>query len=214
MEKKGSWLSWIPFLNWFSEEKEKDAMVSSSNSSTSGMQQNRRIDRSRSNQSNRSQNHNNHYHHHNNNQSYGYNISAGNPRRLSLLTVAKASLEIKRRLRLDPDKKLFFIYEPGKQVSSAIRIKNVSKSYVAFKFQTNAPKSCFMRPPGGILAPKESLLASVTKFVEAPENQQSREVVSNDKFKIVSLKVKQGTEYAPELVMTLDTAFVSFWQLI
>ena len=26
--------------------------------------------------------------------------------------------------------------------------------------QTNAPKSCYMRPPGGILAPKESILAS------------------------------------------------------
>ncbi|KAJ6333632.1 hypothetical protein OIU77_009491 [Salix suchowensis] len=60
-------------------------------------------------------------------------------------------------------------YEPGKQVRSAIRIKNTSKSHVAFKFQTTAPKSCFMRPPGAILAPGESIIATVFKFVEMPE---------------------------------------------
>ncbi|RVW70117.1 Vesicle-associated protein 4-1 [Vitis vinifera] len=46
-----------------------------------------------------------------------------------------------------------------KQVKSAVRMKNTSRSHVAFKFQTTAPKSCYMRPPGGILAPGESIIA-------------------------------------------------------
>ncbi|GLJ54231.1 hypothetical protein SUGI_1163160 [Cryptomeria japonica] len=126
----------------------------------------------------------------------------------SLIAVAKSCLLTRRRLRLDPSKKLYFLYEPGKQVSSAVRIKNVSRSYVAFKFQTNAPKSCFMRPPNGILAPNESITTSVVKFVEQPENSQegkmkqpekSKERKTKDKFKIVSLKVKDGVEYTPEL---------------
>jgi hypothetical protein len=50
--------------------------------------------------------------------------------------------------------------EPGKQVSSAIKIKNVSRSHVAFKFQTTAPKSCFMRPPSGVLPPNGSIIAT------------------------------------------------------
>eukprot|EP01018_Ginkgo_biloba_P017354 Gb_18107 [translate_table: standard] len=223
------------------------------------------------------------------------------PKQQSLAAIAKASLLARRRLRFDPDGKLFFMYEPGKQVSSAVRIKNVSRSYVAFKvkyayepldkfvnllgmvvwftgysvpcrrcipiesivgthkmlwpgcqntdftkgaahliigialnhpksldchgflygkFQTNAPKSCFMRPPNGILAPKESILATaivqlhikinipllclltrschaVMKFVEQPEHPQEKK--TRDKFKIVSLKVKEGVEYTPEL---------------
>ncbi|KAH9292488.1 hypothetical protein KI387_042323, partial [Taxus chinensis] len=126
----------------------------------------------------------------------------------SLIAVAKSCLLTRRRLRLDPAKKLYFLYEPGKQVSSAVRIKNVSRSFVAFKFQTNAPKSCFMRPPNGILAPNESILTSVVKFVEQPENplegkmkqpENSKERKTKDKFKIVSLKVKEGVEYTPEL---------------
>jgi len=28
------------------------------------------------------------------------------------------------------------------------------------QFQTNAPKSCFMRPNSGVLAPKETLIAT------------------------------------------------------
>uniref|UniRef100_A0A0D6R1P2 MSP domain-containing protein n=1 Tax=Araucaria cunninghamii TaxID=56994 RepID=A0A0D6R1P2_ARACU len=126
----------------------------------------------------------------------------------SLISIAKVCLLTRRRLRLDPDKKLFFLYEPGKQVSSAVTIKNVSRSFVAFKFQTNAPKSCFMRPPNGILAPNETIITSVVKFVEQPENSQdgkmkqpetSKERKTKDKFKIVSLKVKEGAEYTPEL---------------
>ncbi|CAK9186394.1 unnamed protein product [Ilex paraguariensis] len=101
-------------------------------------------------------------------------------------SVAKSFLPTRRRLSLDPPNKLYFpctslplyccvckcfytyialsvfhLYdEPGKQVKSAIRIKNISKSHVAFKFQTTAPKSCYMRPPGEILAPGESLIAT------------------------------------------------------
>ncbi|MBA0724129.1 hypothetical protein Golax_020837, partial [Gossypium laxum] len=90
--------------------------------------------------------------------------------------------------------------EPGKQVRSAVRIKNTSKSYAAFKFQTTAPKSCFMRPPGAILAPGEGIIATVFKFVEPPENNekpmdQKRKV----KFKIMSLKVKGPMDYVSEL---------------
>lgn len=83
---------------------------------------------------------------------------------------------------------------------SAVRIKNASKSHVAFKFQTTAPKSCFMRPPGGILAPGESLIATVFKFVELPDNNEKQsDQKSKVKFKIMSLKVNAGVDYVPEL---------------
>ncbi|KAF8369654.1 hypothetical protein HHK36_001994 [Tetracentron sinense] len=118
----------------------------------------------------------------------------------SVSSVAKSLLPTRRRLRLDPANKLYFPYEPGKQVRSAIRIKNSSRSHVAFKFQTTAPKSCFMRPPGGILAPGESLIATVFKFVEPPENNEKQADQKNKvKFKIMSLKVKGGMDYVPEL---------------
>ncbi|CAN1231895.1 Vesicle-associated protein 4-2 [Linum perenne] len=117
--------------------------------------------------------------------------------------VAKSLLPTRRRLKLDPASKLFFPYEPGKQVRSAIGIKNICKSHIAFKFQTTAPKSCYMRPPGGILAPGESLIATVFKFVEPPENNEKQvlDVKSRVKFKIVSLKVKGEMEYVPELAL-------------
>ncbi|XP_015871158.2 vesicle-associated protein 4-2 isoform X2 [Ziziphus jujuba] len=118
----------------------------------------------------------------------------------SVSSVAKSLLPTRRRLRLDPPNKLFFPYEPGKQVRSAIGIKNISKSHVAFKFQTTAPKSCYMRPPGGILAPGESLVATVFKFVEPPENNEKPvDQKSKVKFKIMSLKVKGEMDYVPEL---------------
>ncbi|XVF66896.1 hypothetical protein PTKIN_Ptkin10aG0076100 [Pterospermum kingtungense] len=115
-------------------------------------------------------------------------------------SMAKSLFPTRRRLKLDPSNKLYFPYEPGKQVKSAIGIKNTSKSHVAFKFQTTAPKSCYMRPPGGILAPDESLIATVFKFVEPPENNEKPiEQKSRVKFKIMSLKVKGETDYVPEL---------------
>lgn len=118
----------------------------------------------------------------------------------SVSSIARSLIPHRRRLRLDPPTKLFFPYEPGKQVRSAVRIKNTSKSHVAFKFQTTAPKSCFMRPPGGILAPGESIIATVFKFVEHPENNEKpMEQKSKVKFKIVSLKVKGPIDYVPEL---------------
>ncbi|KAK1280410.1 Vesicle-associated protein 4-1 [Acorus gramineus] len=118
----------------------------------------------------------------------------------SVSSMVRSLLLRRRRLRLDPAKKLYFPYEPGKQVRSAIKIKNTSKSLVAFKFQTTAPKSCFMRPPGGILSPGESLIATVFKFVEHPENNEKQtDQKSKDKFKIVSLKVKEPMEYVPEM---------------
>ncbi|PIN06258.1 VAMP-associated protein involved in inositol metabolism [Handroanthus impetiginosus] len=115
-------------------------------------------------------------------------------------SVARSILPAPRRLRLDPSSKLYFPYEPGKQARSAVRIKNSSKSHVVFKFQTTAPKSCYMRPPGGVLAPGESVIAIVFKFVEHPENNEKPiNQKGKVKFKIMSLKVKKGTDYVPEL---------------
>ncbi|KAG4146615.1 hypothetical protein ERO13_D05G169100v2 [Gossypium hirsutum] len=119
---------------------------------------------------------------------------------ISVSSVAKSLLPTRRRLKLDPANKLYFPYEPGKQVRSAVRIKNTSRSYTAFKFQTTAPKSCFMRPPGAILAPGESIIATVFKFVEPPENNEKQmDQKSRVKFKIMSLKVKGPMDYIPEL---------------
>ncbi|MFS7934193.1 putative vesicle-associated membrane-protein-associated protein [Helianthus anomalus] len=57
-----------------------------------------------------------------------------------------------------------------------------------------------MRPPGAILTPGESIVATVFKFVEPSENNEipidrKRKV----KFKIMSLKGKGMTDYVPEL---------------
>ncbi|KDP20876.1 hypothetical protein JCGZ_21347 [Jatropha curcas] len=137
-----------------------------------------------------------HQHSQSNSQVEGSNTQASN----SVSSVARSLLLTRRRLKLDPATKLYFPYEPGKQVRSAIKIKNTSKSFVAFKFQTTAPKSCFMRPPGAILAPGESIIATVFKFVEHPENNEKpMEQKSKVKFKIMSLKVKGMMEYVPEL---------------
>lgn len=120
---------------------------------------------------------------------------------ITFSSIAKSLFPPRRRLRLDPPNKLYFPYEPGKQVRSAINIKNICKSHVAFKFQTTAPKSCYMRPPGGILAPGESIVAVVFKFVEPPENNEKPlDQKSRVKFKIMSLKVKgDQLDYIPEL---------------
>ncbi|KAJ9168941.1 hypothetical protein P3X46_020415 [Hevea brasiliensis] len=137
-----------------------------------------------------------HLHNQNNPQVEGSNAHASN----SVSSVARSLLPTRRRLKLDPAAKLYFPYEPGKQARSAIKIKNTSKSHVAFKFQTTAPKSCFMRPPGAILAPGESIVATVFKFVEQPENNEKPvEQKSKVKFKIMSLKVKGMMDYVPEL---------------
>ncbi|CAF2325857.1 unnamed protein product [Brassica napus] len=115
---------------------------------------------------------------------------------------ARSILPARRRLRLDPSSYLYFlVHEAGKQVRSAIKLKNTSKSHTAFKFQTTAPKSCYMRPPGGVLAPGESVFATVFKFVEHPENNEKHKLnkKSKAKFKIMSLKVKPGVEFVPEL---------------
>ncbi|XP_052478244.1 uncharacterized protein LOC105776950 isoform X2 [Gossypium raimondii] len=62
-------------------------------------------------------------------------------------------------------------------------------STIYFIFQTTAPKSCFMHPPGAILAPGESIIVTVFKFVEPPENNEKQmDQKSRVKFKIMSLK--------------------------
>lgn len=118
--------------------------------------------------------------------------------------ILNALLIRRRRLRFEPSNKLYFPYEPGKQSTSAVRIRNISHSNVAFKFQTTAPKSCFMRPPTGVLSPGESIVATVVKFIELPKSvARSVEVPvkrrTRDKFKIVSLKIHEGLEFTPEL---------------
>ncbi|KVI01044.1 Major sperm protein [Cynara cardunculus var. scolymus] len=137
---------------------------------------------------------------HNSNNHHGSSSSS------SVSSVARSLLPTRRRLRLDPRNKLYFPNEPGKQVQSAIKIKNTSKSHVAFKFQTTAPKSCFMRPPGAILAPGESIIAtgnnfwSIFKFVEPLDsNEKQMDQKRKVKFKIMSLKVKGMMDYVPEL---------------
>ncbi|CAH9093573.1 unnamed protein product [Cuscuta epithymum] len=118
---------------------------------------------------------------------------------LSCASVARSVLPIPCPLKLDPAKKLYFPYEPGKQVRSAVKIKNATKSHVAFKFQTTEPKSCFMRPPGAVLAPGNSLIATVFKFIEPPVNNEKRNQKSRVKFKITSIKVKGEQQYKPNL---------------
>ncbi|KAA8526872.1 hypothetical protein F0562_008899 [Nyssa sinensis] len=144
----------------------------------------------------------------NQNQSQQNGVGSNTRSSNTVSSVARSFLPARRRLRLDPANNLYFPYEPGKQVRSAVRIKNTSRSHVAFKFQTTAPKSCYMRPPGGILAPGESLIATVFKFVEHPENNEKQldqkskvqlDQKSKVKFKIMSLKVKAGMDYVPEL---------------
>ncbi|KAI5076523.1 hypothetical protein GOP47_0008588 [Adiantum capillus-veneris] len=103
----------------------------------------------------------------------------------------------RRRLSFEPDKKLFFPYEPGKQATSAVRIKNVCRSNIAFKFLTTAPKSCFMRPPCGVLLPGESIVATVVKRIHRPQRARTKQ--TKDKFKIISLKMIAGVEFTPEL---------------
>ncbi|XP_015886884.3 vesicle-associated protein 4-2 [Ziziphus jujuba] len=140
--------------------------------------------------------HHHHHHHHSSQPLEGSNPQAPN----SVSSVARSLLPTRRRLKLDPSTKLYFPCEPGKQVRSAIRIKNTTKSHVAFKFQTTEPKSCFMRPPGAILAPGETIVATVFKFVEFPENNEKLvDQKSKVKFKIMSLKVKGAMDYVPEL---------------
>lgn len=57
-----------------------------------------------------------------------------------------------------------------------------------------------MRPPGAILAPGESIIATVFKFVEHPENTDKQpDQKCKVKFKIMSLKVKGPMEYVPEM---------------
>ncbi|KAL5774613.1 hypothetical protein ACOSP7_012170 [Xanthoceras sorbifolium] len=147
-----------------------------------------------------SQSHLPHHHHIHQNQG-NQQFEGSNPHGSnSVSVVARSLLPTRRRLKLDPSNKLYFPYESGKQVRSAIKIKNTSKSHVAFKFQTTAPKSCFMRPPGAILAPGESLIATVFKFVEVPENNEKPlDQKSRDKFKIISMKVQGPMDYVPEL---------------
>ncbi|XP_002984631.2 vesicle-associated protein 4-2 [Selaginella moellendorffii] len=121
------------------------------------------------------------------------------PSSRSVSAVAKVFSVQRSRLKFESGKNLIFLYEPGKQVASAVKIKNVSRSPVAFKFQTTAPKSCFMCPPNGVIMPNETIVAKVVKYVEVPEGPQQQPRKLKDKFRIVSLKVKEGVEYTPEL---------------
>ncbi|KAI4363809.1 hypothetical protein MLD38_019981 [Melastoma candidum] len=107
-----------------------------------------------------------------------------------MATMAKFLLPARRRLRLDPPSKLCFPYEPGNQVRSAIEIKNVRKSPVCFKFQTTAPKSCYMNLNMG----------SVFKFVEPLDcGEQAANQNNKVKFKIMSMKMDADQHYVSEM---------------
>ncbi|MCO5569246.1 hypothetical protein L7F22_022957 [Adiantum nelumboides] len=86
--------------------------------------------------------------------------------------------------------------EPNKQVSTAIKLKNKSRFLVAFKLQTNLPKSCYMRPPPGILRPGETVIITIVKFLEASEHKRAR---IDQTFRIMSMKVKKGVQFSSEL---------------
>ncbi|GJY11139.1 vesicle-associated protein 4-2-like protein [Tanacetum coccineum] len=125
-----------------------------------------------------------------NNNNINMNTGSTSAGSTSVSSVARSLLPTRRRLRLDPRNKLYFPSEIAYDQSKIVRSE----------FQTTAPKSCFMRPPGAILAPGETIIATVFKFVEPPENnekpmEQKRKV----KFKIMSLKVKGMMDYVPEL---------------
>ncbi|KAL7211940.1 hypothetical protein ACSBR2_014741 [Camellia fascicularis] len=121
-----------------------------------------------------------------------HNNNNNNGSSSSVSSVARSLLPTRRRLRLDPSNKLYFPYEPGKQVQSAIRIKNTSKSHVAFKVW---PTSCNLFPIHNLW-----FSDAVFKFVEPPENNEKPlDQKSKVKFKIMSLKVKGVMDYAPEL---------------
>lgn len=95
-----------------------------------------------------------------------------------------------------------------------------------------------MRPPGAVLTPGESIIATgmctsilliiglengkffkylflftffwvVFKFVELPENDDKQDQKSKVKFKIMSLKVEGPMEYVPELVGLLFHSLVN-----
>ncbi|KAG0559290.1 hypothetical protein M758_10G092500 [Ceratodon purpureus] len=103
------------------------------------------------------------------------------------------------RLRVDPQKYLYFLHNAGRHANSAVTITNVSKSHIAFKFRTTAPHYCYMRPNGGILRPNESINAIVSKYVEKHEPIKDQERKTKDKFKIISLPVEPNAEYYPDL---------------
>ncbi|MBA0623343.1 hypothetical protein Godav_008814, partial [Gossypium davidsonii] len=115
---------------------------------------------------------------------------------ISVSSVAKSLLPTRRRLKLDPANKLYFPF-----IYSFQGTHYTFETFLfPFVFQTTAPKSCFMRPPGAILAPGESIIATVFKFVEPPENNEKQmDQKSRVKFKIMSLKVKGPMDYIPEL---------------
>ncbi|KAK8303209.1 hypothetical protein V6Z12_D04G135000 [Gossypium hirsutum] len=60
-----------------------------------------------------------------------------------------------------------------------------------------------MRPPGAILVPDESIIATVFKFVEPPENNEKQmDQKSRVKFKIMSLKFdEQKDQVAIEQIL-------------
>ncbi|KAJ6364096.1 hypothetical protein OIU76_029106 [Salix suchowensis] len=79
-------------------------------------------------------------------------------------------------------------------------LKTLASHMLRLSFKQLRRKAVFMRPPGAILAPGESIIATVFKFVEHPENNEKpMEQKTRVKFKIMSLKVKGAMDYVPEL---------------
>eukprot|EP00270_Netrium_digitus_P021266 TRINITY_DN900_c0_g1_i2.p1 TRINITY_DN900_c0_g1~~TRINITY_DN900_c0_g1_i2.p1 ORF type:complete len:224 (-),score=43.76 TRINITY_DN900_c0_g1_i2:360-1031(-) len=84
---------------------------------------------------------------------------------------------------------LKFTFELRKQVSSSLRLVNVTSDPVAFKVKTTAPKQYCVRPNTGIIPPSSSFEVTVTMQAqkEAPPDMQCK-----DKFLVQSVIVPEG----------------------
>ncbi|CAN6972309.1 unnamed protein product [Brassica rapa subsp. trilocularis] len=94
----------------------------------------------------------------------------------SMSSVTRSLLPTKRRLKLDPSSKLYFPYEPGKQVRSAIKIKNTSKSHVS---EEQVMRVVFLDPenPNPVMEKLKSQLAEADAADEA--RKKAPEVISS-----------------------------------
>lgn len=84
---------------------------------------------------------------------------------------------------------LKFTFELRKQVSTSLRLVNVTSEYVAFKVKTTSPKKYCVRPNTGLVPPQSSAEVVVTMQAqkEMPADMQCK-----DKFLVQSVLVAGG----------------------
>ncbi|KAH7545906.1 hypothetical protein FEM48_Zijuj01G0143500 [Ziziphus jujuba var. spinosa] len=79
-------------------------------------------------------------------------------------------------------------------------VSSVARSLLPTRRRLKLDPSTKLYFPWAILAPGETIVATVFKFVEFPENNEKLvDQKSKVKFKIMSLKVKGAMDYVPEL---------------